>query len=73
MVPSDADVFFDGSATTETGTERVFVTPALAVGQKFDYDIEAQWSANGQAVDQTRKVLVTAGANVRVDFTSPQN
>ena len=42
VVPSDADVFFDGSATTETGTERVFVTPVLA-RQKFDYDIEAQW------------------------------
>jgi uncharacterized protein (TIGR03000 family) len=71
-VPADADVFFDGSATTETGTERVFTTPALAAGQKFYYDIEAQWTADGQPVERSHKVLVTAGATVRVDLTAAQ-
>jgi uncharacterized protein (TIGR03000 family) len=70
-VPADADVFFDGTPTTQTGTQRVFATPELPVGKEFSYDIEAQWTANGQAFDQTRKVLVKAGAKVQVDFQSP--
>jgi uncharacterized protein (TIGR03000 family) len=72
IVPADADVFFDGSPTSETGTERTFATPPLPVGKKYHYDIEAQWTADGQPVDKTRKILVTAGANVRVDFTNSQ-
>jgi uncharacterized protein (TIGR03000 family) len=72
LVPADADVFFDGTPMAETGPERVFVTPALPPGQEFSYEIEAQWSANGQAVDQTRKLRVTAGGKFTVDFTMSQ-
>ena len=72
IVPEDADVFFDGSPTTQTGTQRVFATPPLAPGQNYYYEVEAQWSANGQAFDQTRKVNVTPGSNITVDFTSGQ-
>jgi uncharacterized protein (TIGR03000 family) len=72
LVPADADVFFDGTPMTETGPERVFVTPALTPGQEFYYEIEAQWSANGQAVDRTRKLAVTAGGKFTVDFTTSQ-
>jgi uncharacterized protein (TIGR03000 family) len=72
IVPADADVFFDGSPTDETGTQRIFTTPPLTPGQTFYYDIDAQWAANGQSFDQTRKLTLTAGANVTVDFTTPQ-
>jgi uncharacterized protein (TIGR03000 family) len=72
IVPPGADVFFDGSPTDETGARRVFSTPDLTPGQTYYYEIEAQWSANGQVLDQTRKVAVTAGANVTVDFTAQE-
>jgi uncharacterized protein (TIGR03000 family) len=72
IVPTDAQVFFDGSPTTQTGSQRLFVTPDLEPGRTFYYEIEAQWSANGQSFDQTRSVNVTAGAKVTVDFTVPQ-
>jgi uncharacterized protein (TIGR03000 family) len=72
IVPADADVFFDGTATSETGAKRVFTTPSLPPGKKFFYDVEAQWVADGQPVDRTRKVQVSAGETVRVDFTSPE-
>jgi uncharacterized protein (TIGR03000 family) len=72
IVPADADVFFDGQPTSETGTERVFTTPVLTAGQNFTYEIEAQWSANDQSFDRTRKVPIKAGAKVTVDFTSGQ-
>src|SRR5262249_43250190 len=71
IVPADAEVSFDGSPTTPTGTERVFASPPLTPGSRYSYSIRARWTANGRPVDQTRTVPVTAGANIRVDFTSP--
>jgi len=70
-VPADAEVFLDGAPTTETGAERRFVTPPLTVGAKYSYSIRARWQQDGQTVEQTRKVPVTGGANVSVDFTKP--
>jgi uncharacterized protein (TIGR03000 family) len=72
IVSPDADVFFDGTPTSETGAQRVFSTPPLNPGENYSYEIEAQWSANGQSFDRTRKVKITAGADVTVDFTSGQ-
>jgi uncharacterized protein (TIGR03000 family) len=68
-VPEAATVLFDGSPTTQTGTQRQFVTPPLQPGRNFYYDIEARWtSADGTPVEELRHVLVTAGANVQVNF-----
>jgi uncharacterized protein (TIGR03000 family) len=69
IVPPDAEVYVDGSPTTQTGSERPFVTPPLQQGQNYSYQIRATWNADGDTVSRTRKVLVRAGADVRVDFT----
>jgi uncharacterized protein (TIGR03000 family) len=71
MVPVDAEVYFDGSPTTETGSERVFETPPLQPGTKYAYHIRAAWNAGGDTTSQTRKVEVQAGAKVTIDFTRP--
>jgi uncharacterized protein (TIGR03000 family) len=70
IVPADAEVYFDGSPTAETGSERQFTTPPLETGQNYSYQIRATWTADGDTVNRTRKVMVKAGADVRVDFTS---
>jgi uncharacterized protein (TIGR02246 family) len=71
-VPPDAEVFFDGTATTQRGSERRFVSPPLEIGRKYEYAIRANWTENGRTVRQTRKVSVTGGDAVRVDFLMPQ-
>jgi uncharacterized protein (TIGR03000 family) len=71
IVPPDAEVFFDGKPTKEKGTERVFLTPPLAVGEKYSYEILARWQEGGKVVERTRKVKVSVGARVRVDFLAP--
>jgi uncharacterized protein (TIGR03000 family) len=71
VVPADADVFFDGTLMTETGSTRHYITPPLAEGQGYNYSIRARWTQDGMPVEQTRSVPFKAGANVRVDFTSP--
>jgi uncharacterized protein (TIGR03000 family) len=71
VVPADAQVFFDGEPTTSTGTERLFLSPPLTVGKQYHYVVRARWQADGKPVEQTRKVPVTGGGSVRVDFTAP--
>src|SRR6266851_8144914 len=69
VVPADAEVFFDGDATTQKGTERLFFTPPLEVGKKYHYEILARWKQGGKTVEQTRKVPLTGGSRIRVDFS----
>jgi uncharacterized protein (TIGR03000 family) len=71
VVPADAEVFFDGTATTLTGTERTFHTPPLKEGSSFYYTVRARWTEDGKPVEQTRKVVVKAGDQLRVAFPSP--
>jgi uncharacterized protein (TIGR03000 family) len=71
LVPADAEVFLDGDPTTETGTERRYITPPLTVGEHYNYTVRARWQQDGATVERSRKVPITGGANVRVDFTQP--
>jgi uncharacterized protein (TIGR03000 family) len=69
-VPADAEVYFDGAETTQTGTERVYGTPPLGKGTTYSYSIRAVWTEQGRPVERTRRVSFRAGAQVRADFTS---
>jgi uncharacterized protein (TIGR03000 family) len=66
-VPPGAEIWFDGTATTSTGTVRQFESPPLTPG-KHSYEILARWNENGHEVTQTQRVEVTPGANVSVSF-----
>jgi DNA sulfur modification protein DndE len=68
LVPANAEVFFDGEPTTQRGVERLYLSPPLEVGRKYSYEVLARWQENGKPVEQTRKVEVSGGARVRVDF-----
>jgi uncharacterized protein (TIGR03000 family) len=72
IVPDGARVFFDGEPTQSTGTERLYLSPPLVVGKQHYYIVVARWQEDGKPVERTRKVPVTGGARVRVDFTAPQ-
>jgi uncharacterized protein (TIGR03000 family) len=69
LVPAaGAQVWFDGNATSQQGTERVFVSPALESGHNFTYTIRARWTENGQTVNRERQIRVQAGQSVTIDF-----
>jgi uncharacterized protein (TIGR03000 family) len=70
-VPPNAQVWFDGAPTTQTGEMRQFVSPPLDTGRTFNYEVRAQWMDNGKTVDQTRRVQVRAGSLTSVDFLKP--
>jgi uncharacterized protein (TIGR03000 family) len=72
VVPSsDAQIVFNDEPTTQTGKIRVFASPPLDPAQEYTYTIQAQWTANGQAVKQTKQVTVHAGDRVTVEFREP--
>jgi uncharacterized protein (TIGR03000 family) len=68
-VPANAQVLFDGAATTQTGPVRRFVSPALTPGHDYLYTISATWTENNQPVTQARKLTVRAGGSYVVDLT----
>jgi uncharacterized protein (TIGR03000 family) len=68
---SDAQVWVEGSPTSETGTDRQFVSPPLTTGRSYTYEIRARWFESGREINQTRRVDVHAGESVMVDFTQP--
>jgi uncharacterized protein (TIGR03000 family) len=72
-VPPNADVWFDDQPTKNTGTDRLFASPPLESGRTFYYNVRARWTNDqGKVMDQTRRVDVTSGRHVAVDFMRPQ-
>ena len=71
-VPADAKVLIAGEATTATGTERTFVTPALKAGRKYSYVVIGTWSEGGKEKRVERTVHFKAGDSSTVDLTQPE-
>jgi uncharacterized protein (TIGR03000 family) len=69
VVP-DAEVWFQGVKTRQTGELRRFTSPPLARGQAFTYNIRVRWTANGKSMTRTHRLAVRAGDWWRVDLTS---
>jgi uncharacterized protein (TIGR03000 family) len=66
---ADAQVWFNGNKTNQTGTVRRYSTPPLTAGQSHTYEVRATWMANGQPVTQTREINVQPGQPTVVNFT----
>jgi uncharacterized protein (TIGR03000 family) len=69
----DAVLWFNGVQTTQRGTERLFESPGLEPGRAFAYTIRAHWMANGQEVEQSRRIEVHAGDRLTAEFPVPRS
>jgi uncharacterized protein (TIGR03000 family) len=67
---AQARVWFDGKATSQSGSDRLFSTPPLATGAASTYHVRAAWMQDGREVSLERIVSVTPGQTAVVDFTS---
>jgi uncharacterized protein (TIGR03000 family) len=67
-VPADAEIWFEGTKMTSTGSVRQYTSPPLTPGTRYTYEVRARWTENGQEVTQTQEVKVAAGTNVNVKF-----
>jgi uncharacterized protein (TIGR03000 family) len=70
-VPENAELWFDGAKTAQTGQVRQFQTPALEPGQDYTYEVRARWTDNGRTVDRRRKVNIHAGDRLGINFMAP--
>jgi uncharacterized protein (TIGR03000 family) len=70
-VPADAEVWFDGEPTKQTGTLRHFTSPPLTPGKRFVYEIRARWTRDGKPAEETRRLHVHANEWLNLDFTKP--
>jgi len=70
-VPADAKVWFDGQATTQTGTLRQYDSPPLPPGKKFVYEVRARWMKDGKPIEEKRRIKVQARDWLRFDLTQP--
>jgi uncharacterized protein (TIGR03000 family) len=70
-LPVDAELWFEGTKTKETGSVREFQSPPLTPGRRYTYDVQARWEENGKMVTQSQTVGVSAGSAVTVEFPVP--
>ena len=67
-VPYDAKVTVNGLETRSTGSKRQFVSFGLKPGLSYKYVVLAQVVRDGQLVEDTRTVTLTAGQITAVAF-----
>jgi uncharacterized protein (TIGR03000 family) len=65
----DAQLWFDGVATSQSGGVRAFSTPDLRRGKSYKYDVKVRWTENGNVMERTRSVTVSAGDKIELDLT----
>jgi uncharacterized protein (TIGR03000 family) len=68
QLPTDARLLVDGVASPLTSSTRTFDTPALEPGRKYFYILTAEVVREGRPVSDSRRVLLQAGKEVKVDF-----
>jgi uncharacterized protein (TIGR03000 family) len=67
-VPYDAKVTVNGLETKSTGSRRQFISYGLQAGLSYKYVVKAEVVRNGQLVEDTRTVSLTAGQISAVAF-----
>jgi uncharacterized protein (TIGR03000 family) len=67
-LPADAKLTIDGTPTTSTSAQRMFVSPTLEAGQDYYYTFKATVVRDGRPVVAEQRVRVRAGETTPVSF-----
>jgi len=70
-LPEDATLTIDGVPTTSTSSRRVFLTPDLEKGQKYQYTLKATVMRDGKPVQAEQPVIVRSGEESQVTLKLP--
>jgi uncharacterized protein (TIGR03000 family) len=63
-VPADAQIWIDGNATTQTGSNRTFTSPPLPNGRKYVYQVRVVMGDR----EEDRRVSVRGGDRINLNF-----
>jgi uncharacterized protein (TIGR03000 family) len=73
-VPADAEIWIEEQRMTQTGPDRLYITPRLPnKDTSYYYDVRARWTENGSQVERTQRIRFRAGERVALDFKSSAN
>jgi uncharacterized protein (TIGR03000 family) len=67
-LPKNAKLFVDDQPMKTTSAKRAFRTPTLEPGQAYYYMLRAEVVRDGKSFQQTKKVVVRAGEEIRATF-----
>jgi uncharacterized protein (TIGR03000 family) len=67
-VPANAQLTLNGAKTMQSGAIRAFVSPPVAPGHDYYYDVTATWQEGGREVKRTKRIDVHAGDVIHVSF-----
>jgi uncharacterized protein (TIGR03000 family) len=67
-----AEVYVDGVKTTQTGTDRTFLSPDLEPGKGFQYEVTVRWVERGSTFEKKTIVIGSSGEVISMDFTTPE-
>src|SRR5262245_30525860 len=65
---ADARLEVDGVVTRSTGNPRQFVSPPLATGKRYYYELKATFTQDGKDVTREKTVTVEPGKETEVDL-----
>ena len=71
-LPPEAQLWFEGHLTGQTGAKRDFYSPKLAPGKTFLYRIRARWREGDRVVEQSGEFKVRANETTTVRFPLPR-
>lgn len=72
ILPANAELWFNGTKTTQTGSQREFYSPVLTTGKHYSYEIKATWLKDGERMEQVRTAEVQANDWQKIDFTKSE-
>ncbi|HTU23195.1 MAG TPA: TIGR03000 domain-containing protein [Gemmataceae bacterium] len=71
-MPCFGDLWVDGFAMEQLGTDRLFRSPPLEKGCEYVYTVKARWlDSEGKIVEQTQDVRVHSGERLLLIFPKP--
>jgi uncharacterized protein (TIGR03000 family) len=69
FVPNpEARVWFEGSPTEQTGSDRLYISPPIDPGKNYSYTIKATWMENGKEVTKEQNLPVHANQRAMASF-----
>jgi uncharacterized protein (TIGR03000 family) len=69
-LPAEAKLWIDDVLCPLTSGTRSFKTPTLEAGRQYFYTLTVELNQDGQNIAENRRIYVTPGQQVNVDFTN---
>jgi len=66
IVPENAEVWFEGVQTRQTGSQRTFWSPVLTPGKTYSYTLRAEMKRDGRPRNVKKTIDVRAGQPTEV-------